>query len=387
MPAPLPQGMRRVEDGGDHVRLLLPRSGRNCAPCLPESNLCCGGPVHIRPAESFLFANSGKATAIHPWLRARISPDSWTDFVEAYDAANLQGAVPCSPCVLCPCVCPLFLCQPIWCCLPFQYVEAKRMQRENALNLAMAKYNRYLFNPRGLMARRQVEWRSTEKDGSGDKSPYWFLRFDVFDSDFDCRDLEDGIRAGTHRYDVPEISREVWLSNTPFAVDCQYFTCLIPSPRYFYGGDEPEIEDPLLESRYALRPPWEQTALLPELDGAAEDAGTGVLPPDDGFHHSAAPPAGSDGATAWSGYEAASPQATPDAPSTSPPLPAAMPLPAAQVIPRPAPPPRPPVSPWSTTVSAPTAATMAMATGEHGAPAANAPNSPGAAAQEELLYC
>ena len=165
----MPHGVWNIEDGGHFVRLLMPTDkGRKCAPCKKETNLCCGGKssVHIRATDTL-------ALPALQWLRVRISSEEWTDFVAALDTANLEGTVAFAPCEVFPCSFPLLPCQCLLCCVPMQYLAGKALATENALNLAVEKYNKYLFMPRGIVARRQRQCHRP------DGREFKFLRIDL----------------------------------------------------------------------------------------------------------------------------------------------------------------------------------------------------------------
>ena len=256
MPKQLKSGVWRVEqgqreDGGGFVRLLLPSRGRLFAPCRKESNLCCGGKkaVHLRPQEDLVLP------AVQ-WLRVRVSSEEWSAFIAALDAANLEGTILFYGCVLFPCAFPLLPIQPLCCCLPYQYVAGKAVRRQNALHLAVAKYNRYLFMPRGILLRRQ---RDIVEFG-GDEIEYNFLRLDFVGqaAAYGNERLPQGIRPGTMPQDIEDLTRQEWLA-TPYAFPgasihplCALRLC-IPTPHAFYRGNEAEIQDAELDARFGMR--------------------------------------------------------------------------------------------------------------------------------------
>jgi hypothetical protein len=244
----LPAGMKNVQQHDEMVRVRIPDEiGQSCAPCSLESNLCCGGKftVHYWHNDNFL------RPAV-PWLRTRISGEEWFAFVRALDSANLMGTVPCAPCVVFPCSFPLLLCQPMWFCIPFQYLEKKKIERENEFALAIAKFNRYLFMPRGIVARRQCE---LYKKPNGDMEFYYFLRLDFVPpgDPVDPYSLPPGLAPGTMKFDMQPISFTEWLDRAYYPCRSRRFTQMIPSPRQYNRGDEPEIEDLELAERFAYR--------------------------------------------------------------------------------------------------------------------------------------
>ena len=264
----LPKGVKVVQDGGKFVRLNVPAKTRECAPCCPESNLCCEGKfipyppstaIHLRPNGSLTFP------AIQ-WLRQRISEEEWVEFIGALDRANLEGTVQCRACVYFPCVWPGLIFQPFICCLPFQYVAGRKVASENAMNLAVAKYNKHLFLPRGLLIRRQVEWHKFAPDDDG-RTRYTFLRIDLL-PDFgvppgeviDVRRLPEPLRPGTADSDLKAQSVSALVSEeslVPFVglfPACTWRQC-VPDTRYYYEGDEPELADEALAARMARRHP------------------------------------------------------------------------------------------------------------------------------------
>jgi len=260
-PAPLPPGVKRVEQGepsDEHprhfVRILLPTEtmGQNCAPCAPETNLCCGGPYSVH-----IWHNDQMLRPAVPWIRTRISGAEWFDFVRALDDANLAGTVPFAACLIFPCTFPLLCVQPVCCCLPFQIAEKKRIERENAFHLTLAKYNRYLFMPRGIVARRQCELRTV----GGDKTPFFYLRLDcepaAATAMMNPSRLPVGLRPGTMKFDLQPLTRDEWLDRNFYP--CRFPACVdrIPEPRtYEYGpgsGDDPEISDAALAEKFGPR--------------------------------------------------------------------------------------------------------------------------------------
>lgn len=256
----LPKGVKNVEDGGTYVRMIVPSKNRWCAPCLPDSNWCLEGKIICNPLR--------KSSAVHhvpegnlalpalPWLRRRILEHEWAEFVAAFDVANLEGTMPFAPCVCCPCTFPCLCCQPLCCCLPFQYDTAYRLKGENALNLCIAKYNRYLFNPRGIMVRRQKEVHTVEDSDVC----IAFLRLDYVPPGaplprYDR--LREGIRPGTQPTDLKPITRLQMLKDGlwPLADTSPWFawSTIIGEPAFFYGGDEPAINDAVLQAHHAKR--------------------------------------------------------------------------------------------------------------------------------------
>eukprot|EP00325_Prymnesiales_sp_UTEX-LB-985_P034517 CAMPEP_0174729656 /NCGR_PEP_ID=MMETSP1094-20130205/54089_1 /TAXON_ID=156173 /ORGANISM="Chrysochromulina brevifilum, Strain UTEX LB 985" /LENGTH=208 /DNA_ID=CAMNT_0015931793 /DNA_START=277 /DNA_END=903 /DNA_ORIENTATION=+ len=194
-----------------------------------------------------------------PWLRRRMAEEEWKEFIAAYDAANLVGTIPCHPVLIIPCTFPLLCCQPLCCFLPFQYEAAATLERENAINLVIAKYNRYLFMPRGMLARRQKETHLVD----GDTVDFPFLRIEYHPpgtalARYDR--LKQGVRPGSQRTDLQQITRDEFLATSQLwpqadkSSRCAWRS-IIGEPRFFFSGDEPEIEDPFLEELYAKRRP------------------------------------------------------------------------------------------------------------------------------------
>ena len=249
-------GVWNIEDGGSFVRLHMPTDkGRLCAPCSKESNLCCGGKkgVHIKPEGNLILP------AIQ-WLRVRISFEEWAQFVAALDAANLEGTVPLQPLVICPCVVPLLPFQFAWCCIPLQVSAGRSLKRQNALNLAVAKFNKYLFMPRGIVARRQRQF--VEPDGA----EHHFLRLDLVQQQVPLThaQLPHGLRPGTMHSDLAAQTRNQWLvssdaypcaaaSQLPIVGPLFALPRLIPTPKVFHAGNEPELMDEKLAANFGMR--------------------------------------------------------------------------------------------------------------------------------------
>jgi len=271
-------------DGGSFVRLILPYEGRRrmCAPCVREHNLCCEGaclpsaPFRNRPSIHLLPIKYPKeADLTYPalkWLRTRVSEGEWAAFIGALDAANLSADINCAACMTIPCAFPCLCCQPCCCFIPFQYAEGQRMKSDTAINLAIAKFNRYLFLPRGIIARRQRETHSIQ----GDDQRYDFIRLDLvpppqrpltMDRGGGAADprqallshLEDyGLRPGTMKTDLRPKSRAEWLKSSPNIWPCQpecngmcAMQRFIPEPKLYLDGIEPEIEDQALAGQFA----------------------------------------------------------------------------------------------------------------------------------------
>lgn len=247
----LPSSVKNVQscDEEEHwIRMRIPDEvGQSCLPCSKDHNLCCGGrySVHYWHNDNFL-------RPALPWLRTRISGEEWFTFVRALDEANLIGSLPCAPCLAVPCSFPLLPCQPLWCCIPFQLVEKRKIDRENAFALTIAKFNRYLFMPRGMVARRQCE---LFKKADGGMDFYYFLRLDFVPPGDPIGHymLPPGLAPGTMKFDMQPITFEQWLDRIHWP--CRYPECtrLIPTPRQFNRGDEPEIDDFGLAERFAER--------------------------------------------------------------------------------------------------------------------------------------
>ena len=251
-PPKIPAGMKQImsknEDGEHYVRMRIPDEfGQKCLPCIVDNNPCCGGKysIHFWHSDNFL-------RPAQPWLRTRISGEEWFEFVRALDKANLMGSVPFAPCVVFPCSFPLLPCQPLLCCVPFQLIEKKKIERENAFALAIAKFNRYLFMPRGMIARRQCE---LYKKPDGSYELFYFLRVDFVKpgNPLDHRRLVHPLAPGTMKFDVQPLTREEWLDRAHFPCRGERCTRLIPEPRQFNRGDEYEITDEELRERFAMR--------------------------------------------------------------------------------------------------------------------------------------
>jgi hypothetical protein len=258
MPKAVPWKPDRVQqgtiekDGQSFVRLLIPDRGRQCAPCLREHNLCCGGrkSVHLRPVGK----GELKLPAV-PWLRSRVSHEEWADFIAALDAANLEGTVNFKYCSLFPCTVPLLPVQPLCCCLPYQYELGQQVKRDNALNLAVAKFNRYLFMPRGIVVRRQLEFDK-------ESTRYNFLRFDFVPNNgpLDPRELPPGLHPGTQKTDIEDVPLDELLAEIVPCPQLELFgrsVCatplLIPDVAYYFDGNEPEVTDNALATKYGQR--------------------------------------------------------------------------------------------------------------------------------------
>lgn len=264
-PLQLKNGVWRVQEGEDFVRLLVPKRMRVLAPCAKDTNWKCNKcvSVHLRPDD-----DSNMALPTVQWLRVRISDEEWTDFVAALDAANLQGTVPCYPCLIVPCTFPGMLCMPLCDCLPYQYAASKEVQAENALNLVVARYNRHLFMPRQIVVRRQ---REALVDESGENGLFNFLRLDFArhaPPPLDHDGLVDGLRPGTQKSDLPHLSRDEYLQNynvIPCGMFCARWRQFVAAPRYFFEGDEPELDaDANLVARYAEGNAEFRAAVMPD---------------------------------------------------------------------------------------------------------------------------
>ena len=277
---------------GSFVRLLLPEPSRACAPCCLEHNLCCEGvccampPFPANRPSIHLLPTGALTYPALAWLRSRISEQDWTEFIAALDAANLRGTALFASCDLFPCACPCLPLQPCCCWMPYQYMEGKRLEGDAALNLAVAKFNRYLFAPRGMLVRRQQEEYKLE---DGERIRLCFLRVDLIPSaqaqkvqqaamayaapveplDIDregapspppslYESLPYGLVPGTMRFDIRKHTRKEWIASSLHRWPCwdqdeRFFAMplLIPEPRYFLDGTEPEVEDAAMLERYA----------------------------------------------------------------------------------------------------------------------------------------
>ena len=240
------------------LRLMIPDRGSYCAPCCPERNICCGGKktVHLQTAAHL---DSPKAA----WMPSRILDDEWRDFIGALDDANLQGTLNFSSCLLVPCVMPLYPCQPCMFWYPFQMFERKQMIRESAMNLVIAKFNRYLFMPRGIVCRRQAE-NVPNQDGKQER--FTFLRFDMVPSNgpiLHLGQLSIGYYPGSQETDVIPLTKQQWFEERLALSEgypCQDSTnplCSKMLPpngvKAYLNGLEREVNDPFLEQRYAER--------------------------------------------------------------------------------------------------------------------------------------
>ena len=258
--ARLPKTCKRVTVGDMHLKLHVPDQRRQCAPCVLENNLCCEGNfcnpfkrsemIHLRPTSSLTYP------AI-TWLRERISEQEWNDFIADLDRANLEGTVKCQPCLLFPCAFPCFPCQPCCCFLPLQYEAGQFLMGENALNLSVARFNRYLFLPRGIVVRRQFEYHKPSKDEGEQR--YVFLRFDFVPPGSPITDatrLPVGLQPGAMQNDIRMQSRKQFLQQKwPMSDENAWcaWSLLVPDPQYFFAGSEPEIGDTHLVKRYGKR--------------------------------------------------------------------------------------------------------------------------------------
>ena len=258
-------------DSGSFLRLYIPNKQRLCAPCSPEHNLCLEGvlfptpiPSTFRNRESIhlLPQKDSKADLTYPavkWLRERISEREWTEFIGAVDAANLEGTIHCAPCLIVPCAFPLLLCQPCCCWLPNQYAEGRRVVRDAAMNLVVAKFNRYLFIPRGMLVRRQHEY---VKAPTGELHHH-FIRIDTIPSGIETiSQLEHGMQPGTMKTDLRPCDRNEWLSRSDNIWPCWSdfhnwcaWLSLIPEPRDYMSGTEPDIIDEEFARRYFMSIP------------------------------------------------------------------------------------------------------------------------------------
>jgi hypothetical protein len=260
MPSRLPKGVKHVVHDGNQIRLIIPDKARMCAPCVPESNLCLEGSclppplgkksqhIHLRPEGNLTFP------AVK-WLRQRISEREWNDFIGGLDEANLMGTVPFYAALLFPCTFPGLLCQPACCCTPFQFAAGKALEAESCTNLVLARFNRYLFLPRGLIARRQVEIHKTD---TSDGAQFAFLVIDVVPEaplPMALGMLGEGLRPGTHANDAnnhPLRHPWPWQDVPMWTWPSCFRPNGYPSVLYFLE-DEPEIEDTRLMRRYKVR--------------------------------------------------------------------------------------------------------------------------------------
>jgi len=280
---PVTVGMH-AKDSGSFIRLLMPHRQRMCAPCMPEHNMCCEGvcipqpPLHNRPSIHLLPISYRKEGDLRypaiKWLRMRVSEQEWADFIAAIDAANLQGTIKYASCMTVPCSFPLFPCQACCCWIPLQYAEGQRLVGDSAINLAIAKFNRYLFLPRGMLARRQQEVAMFD----GERIQFNFIRLDLVPppqrpltmgrdgSTVDPRHAllshldSYELRPGTMETDIRAVTRTEWLQQSPNIWPCWADSpdwCamprLIPEPHFYFDGVEPEIEDRDLAGRYTDR--------------------------------------------------------------------------------------------------------------------------------------
>ena len=280
-PNKLENGLLRVESSNAEgwLRLMIPRRGRYCAPCLNERNVCCGGKktVHLRMESSLSYPTVS-------WFRARILDDEWHDFVTALDQANLQYTMNFRACMIVPCVMPLYCVQP--CCFwyPFQLLERSEILKESALSLVVAKFNRYLFMPRGIVCRRQANTVPTS-DGTGSER-FGFLRFDLVPGNgpiLHPSQLQIGYLPGTQEHDVLPLSREQWFRDRislgeGYPCADAHPSCMAFIPRRgvqaFLLGNEREVNDAVLENRYN-----ERHRLLWDPNAAMEAMQTPMPPP------------------------------------------------------------------------------------------------------------
>ena len=158
----------------------------------------------------------------------------------------------------------------------------RRLAGENALNLAVARFNRHLFLPRGMIIRRQRE----VKEYDGDMVVYDFIRFDLvpppqhplaMDRDgtpwraVDWHLDVHGLRPGTMLTDIPPVARHEWLAHHPDIYPC-WQDCngwcashrFIGEPKYYYDVADPELEDSALAAHLSTLNPHDRTADTPK---------------------------------------------------------------------------------------------------------------------------
>lgn len=260
-----------VEEGDGYVRIVVPTRNRMCAPCALETNSkVCGGKrtVHLTTKDE------GLALPAIPWLRVRVSSREWEEFIANLDMANLQGTINFHPLMIVPCVFPLLPLQPLCCCLPYQYAAGQALKQQNALNLCVAKWNRYVFMPRGIVVRRQFQLLEIDKE----RVARHYLRLDFVQQPPPLRHewLPPGLRPGTMKSDLPELTRKEWLrsgdafpcADLPSYVPGLSQLCalpqLIPTPVTYHGGGEPEIADAGLAAAYEQRTAEFSGGLVPD---------------------------------------------------------------------------------------------------------------------------
>lgn len=285
----------RPEDGAPFLRLAVPVRRRECAPCCLEHNWLKEGesfpkpPYQNRPSIHLMPISYGEGKNApdlrYPalkWFRARISEQEYAEFWAAMDAANLEGTIPFLAFESFPCTFPTWPCHAFCCCLPAQYAMGRRLAGENALNLAVARFNRHLFLPRGMIIRRQRE----VKEYDGNMVVYDFIRFDLvpppqhplaMDRDgtpwraVDWHLDVHGLRPGTMLTDIPPVARHEWLAHHPDIYPC-WQDCngwcashrFIGEPKYYYDVADPELEDSALAAHLSTLNPHDRTADTPK---------------------------------------------------------------------------------------------------------------------------
>ena len=259
----LPKRMLRVDSTSTYVRMNYPEQRRQCAPCVMENNMCCEGNfyrpckssemIHLKPVDTLAWPNL-------MWLRDRVSEKEWADFIAELDAGNLEGTVQYEPLFCVPLAWPCLPCQACCLFLPLQYEAGQFLKGENGINLAIAKFNRYLFLPRGIVARRQIEWWKLKPDAE-EKTKLLFLRLDLVVPGLPITDLAQlphGLRPGDQEKDIQQLTRDEFLLlkwPMPVTLNCPrlaYPSC-IGEPAAYYAGNEPELDDTLLVKRYGKR--------------------------------------------------------------------------------------------------------------------------------------
>lgn len=161
-----------------------------------------------------------------------------------------------------PCAFPGLLLQPCCCCAPFQWSFGKDVTGENAMNLAIAKYNKYLFYPRGMVARRQREWWANVNE------EFDFIRIDYPPNTFaispplSAEMLWSGMAPGTMHTDIRPVSRAELVHSAHPCLPVFYGKSakldqlcadprLIPDSQTYYDGRLPELYDQALEAKFA----------------------------------------------------------------------------------------------------------------------------------------
>lgn len=219
--------MEEADKGPAFHRVRLPNQMRCCVPCSPDSNSCVDPccPAKLRPRGPLVWPENEV-------VKQRISAQEWALFIEALDTADRKAAIPCHHICLDS---PLWIFQPFCCFLPYlvQYRELA-IRRTNAYEV-LAKYNRYLFMPRGLLVRYQHIY-DEELDGL-----IYQLRIDIMPSEAPIQHemLDPNMALGKPPEDFYNTRLAPWC--------CACCECLAPKVNTYLQASDEETRDDELE--------------------------------------------------------------------------------------------------------------------------------------------